>query len=228
MAVFSVGSLTFKSKGEARAYFQDILARNRIGCRLISTDEINVVWLLDRHPERDVKIGTGVASITIALDGWGKKHFVARRKDGTDMDFSYLACFHPPSPRAQLMQALRQTITPDIAAARERYLARLSGPLLCGETGEALSRADAHLDHRLPFTFAYLVECFLVGRATPAIAASEGYDAGVYRLEDTEVAADWREFHNSLAKLDFVHRRVNLGKKRTNFATPHIVLREWL
>lgn len=83
---------SFAKKGDAHAHFQAMLRRYRPGDRVSQSDAADLESLLDRHPNRDEKIGSGVAYFEVQSADFGTQCFRAVRNDGTWARFSYKVC----------------------------------------------------------------------------------------------------------------------------------------
>jgi hypothetical protein len=88
-----IGSNEFRTKTEAKAYYRSMRASYAVGERVQGADANELAALLDRHPERNQKVGVGIAHFTATLGyGRGTPCFAVVRTDGSKEDFSYLAC----------------------------------------------------------------------------------------------------------------------------------------
>jgi Protein of unknown function (DUF3223) len=96
----SVGTRSFDKAGDASAFFKEMLNRYRIGDRVTAEDAVDLSALLDRHDERDEKVGVGIAGFEVAappddVPQFSKRCFWAVRTDGTRIDFSIGHCLKP-------------------------------------------------------------------------------------------------------------------------------------
>lgn len=83
---------SFTTKGAAAAHFKAMLARYRIGDRVNDGDGRDLAALLERHPERDEKVGSGISHFEVMAADYGTRCFRVVRHDGTGVDFSYPFC----------------------------------------------------------------------------------------------------------------------------------------
>lgn len=88
---------TFEKAGDATAFFKEILNRYEIGERVNTADSADLMALLERHDERDEKVGSGVAGFTVDTPPEDAPPFSTRcfwivQNDGTVVDFSYKHC----------------------------------------------------------------------------------------------------------------------------------------
>jgi len=92
---------TFDKAGDATAFFKDMLNRYQIGDRVSAADSADLVALLERHDERDEKVGKGIAGFEVSVppdDGtpqFSERCFWIVRTDDTRIDFSYIHCLAP-------------------------------------------------------------------------------------------------------------------------------------
>jgi hypothetical protein len=210
----------FASACEATAFFREMLHRYQPGDRVTAEDSVDLWELLQRHPERIQKIGTGISRFEVMDDGRGHQCFRLVRVDMSSTDFSYLCCVRgqAPSQKQQVALAFREVVRHDIIEAMERFFAEHAdgrGMVTCGETGERIGRADAHVDHLQPLTFEVLVTTFLAARGLSwedAPLTPERDNQFVPAIADAALAADFRRFHGELARLDIIKSEVNLSR----------------
>ena len=87
----------FAKAGDATAFFREILNRYGIGDRVSAEDAADLSALLERHDERDEKIGKGIAGFEVNNPPADAPPFSTRcfwivRTDGSKIDFSYPHC----------------------------------------------------------------------------------------------------------------------------------------
>jgi hypothetical protein len=90
---------TFAKRGEASKYFSRMLAKYKPGDRVSDADGKDLAGLLERHPERDDKIGSGIDHFEVQIADYATQCFRVVRIDGTWARFSYRACISPESER---------------------------------------------------------------------------------------------------------------------------------
>lgn len=207
---FLVNGKRFETKTALTAYCSAMLKQPSLS----SDDEAFLACLLDRHPERDQKVGSGVARFFVAPSEHGTRCFWIERTDGSRTEFSYKWCIGSPKYATEVRAALRELVTDQVVAARD---AAFTGGALtrCAITGEAIGSEDAHVDHRPPDTFLALVERFLAEQALTydAVAIEPTRDAVTMReLTDRGLAQAWCEFHRTHAVLQVVSKRANLSQ----------------
>lgn len=91
---------TFDKAGDATAFFKEMLNRYGIDDRVSPADADDLSALLDRHDERDEKIGIGIGHFEVRLPPkdappFSQKCFWIFRTDGSMIDISYKHCLEP-------------------------------------------------------------------------------------------------------------------------------------
>lgn len=211
MPPFTLGPLTFPSKGAAKAEFRRILNDAQLGFPLAGDDQTQVVELLrsGRHPEAAEKIGPGVAAIVVRPASYGQRCFWVERSDGTSVDFSYLTALNgPASPKVNVVAALREEIDDQIRAFR----AECRDVGLCGICLRAVNE-PGHIDHHDP-TFDALATRFAEAAGGWEKIEIECVGAVGRQLRDRELAQVWQAFHQHAARLRLTHATCNLTRKR--------------
>ena len=214
----------FSSKVAAKQYFKQLLGGYNHGDRVSGDDALQLYALIERHPERDRKVGCGIDHFEVRQSEYGNNGFWLVRSDGTSTDFSYLSCIQgePPSHRLQVNRAFRAIVRFDIQNAVNVFFDQMrdeNGMVACAESGELIAREAAHLDHRPPLTFEVIVETFLAyhGLLHEQIDITAGSDGSIHpELLDKEMANDFRRYHANTARLDVIKSDLNL-KNSTKF-----------
>lgn len=208
-----IGDTVFPTKGAARAAIQSVLYRYGIGTTVAADDAAFLADVLNRHPERDAKIGVGVASFQVEQN-LGSRGFWLTRTDGTRTDWSFLSCLTPPTPVQEAKAAFRTEIRDQIRAFRAHAFSG-SAPR-CPITGDVLTANDtAHVDHDPPFDV--LLDGFLrsqhvdLSQISVEPTCDEETDT---RLTDRQLARDWSTYHHAHARLRVVSRVANLSLLR--------------
>ena len=96
----SLETRTFEKAGDATAFFKGMLNRYPMGARVSDQDAADLAALLDRHDERDEKVGTGITGFEVGLPPadappYSDRCFWIVRTDGTKIDMSYKHCLEP-------------------------------------------------------------------------------------------------------------------------------------
>jgi hypothetical protein len=170
--------------------------------------------LLERHPERDQKVGVGISHFFDGPDGFGGRCFRLRRIDGSQTDFSFKSCLKPPTSEQEAVAGFRTAIQPQIRDFRDReFYGR--DEVRCALTMEPIPRSRAHIDHEPPQTFRALLDAFLLGRgiALGSVKVQPTEDSStVTRLADPVLEADWQRHHLASARLRVTSARANLSQ----------------
>jgi hypothetical protein len=87
-----LGTRSFETRTDARAFFREMLNRYKPGDRVSEEDAKDLAALLDRHPEREHKIGIGIDRFEVARGDYSTQCFRVIRVDQTWANFSYPAC----------------------------------------------------------------------------------------------------------------------------------------
>ena len=87
----------FAKAGDATAFFSAMLNRYSIGERVSAIDALDLTALLNRHEEKDEKVGSGIACFEVNeppadAPPYSKRCFWLLREDGSRIDFSYPHC----------------------------------------------------------------------------------------------------------------------------------------
>lgn len=208
-----VGDRSFALKKDAEQACRDVLYRYDPGHRVTGiADEQFLLDLLELHPERDEKLGCGVAHFEVRVNPKfvRQRSFYLVRVDRSETDFSFMKCLRPPSHRQLVMGAMRHEVSNQVYEfAEETY--RSPAPVLCAVTGRVVAREEAHVDHSSP-TFLELAEQFVGeqgGWDETVIARADG-SIGVQLGRDDQARA-WRDYHCRNATLRVVSIEANLS-----------------
>jgi hypothetical protein len=88
---------TFPTKGAASEFFSEMLRRYAPDDRVRDVDAADLASLLERHPNRDEKIGVGIDHFEVQAAVYATQCFRVVRTDGTWARFSYKTCISPTS-----------------------------------------------------------------------------------------------------------------------------------
>lgn len=88
-----IGNLHFPKKGDATAFFQEMLYRYDLGDKVSDEDVAILTDLVKMHPESSDKIGSGIADFSVRSGDFGTQCFWVNRTDGTTEKFSFRACY---------------------------------------------------------------------------------------------------------------------------------------
>lgn len=210
---YLIGAREYKTKKAAQEAIREVLYRYSPGETVSRPeDQEFLADLILNHPDPASKIGVGIARFEVR-DNWGTHGFWVIRTDGSETDFSFVKCLHPPTKQQTVHVALRRAVMDQMMQFREAALR--NGPAVCPVTGQPIDDSSAHVDHYDP-TFFELADSY--------VAARGGYNAfrvletadGVFgrRLADPVAAAAWQEYHRANAKLRLVSKKANLSLLR--------------
>lgn len=207
---FVINRVVFPTKTAATRHCSGILGKPGLS----EEDSAFLRDLIERHPERDQKVGVGIRRFFVAADGFGRRCFWLERVDGSRTDFSFKSCLTPPTHETDVRQALRHLITEQIIAFRDNAFS-LSPEVPCAITGAMVNSDGSHIDHRPPLTFLGLIESFFAGsglsyETVPVKPTADG-DTATY-LADEQIANAWCEYHRANAVLQIVTKRANLSQ----------------
>ena len=87
----------FEKAGDATDFFKEMLHRYEIGERVSEADAAELKALLERHDDKDEKVGAGIEGFEVNTPPEDAPPFSTRcfwlvRTDGTMVDFSYKHC----------------------------------------------------------------------------------------------------------------------------------------
>lgn len=93
----SLTTREFDKAGDATIFFREMLNRYNIGERVSAVDAADLSALLERHSDRDQKIGNGIAGFEVntppdEVPQFSHRCFWIIRNDGSKVDFSYPHC----------------------------------------------------------------------------------------------------------------------------------------
>jgi len=204
MPPFTVNGKTYQSKAVAQARAKEILNTARLYRPIPKQDaDFMLSWFEQTHEASAQKFGVGVASVSVRQTQYGTRGFWITRTDGTETDISYLPT---ASKYAKATAALRTAIRPSIEAWLK----------------ENNRRASEHVDHAGDWPFSRIVSEFerQVGRKRETFALEPHIDGDAQQeLSDRNLAARFRAFHDSVARLQALDASANVAKSNKRVAT---------
>lgn len=224
----TIASRSFGSQKEATEFFRAMLRSYTPGDRVNDMDTLHLAALLERHTQYAQKVGCGLDHFSVVMTEHGTPCFTLVRRDGTGTEFSYLHCItqRPPSRKQEVSSAFRWLVRLDLFKKRDEFFAKFSdaaGCVPCVETGERITKSEAHMDHRAPMTFEVIVLTFLAGRgiAYVDVPITEGRDnQTTAEITDPAMEEEFRRYHAKVALLDLVRNKVNLAQSARNRMKP--------
>lgn len=85
---YAIAGLHFNSQTELREYIRSILHKYPLGAKLNAADSQFALALLELHPDKVQKKGSGVVSISVGGTEWDNRCFYVHRTDGSYDDFT--------------------------------------------------------------------------------------------------------------------------------------------
>ena len=224
MKKVEISTKSFPTQKAASEYFREMLNRYASGERVNSDDTLDLLALVERHPEASNKIGIGIDHLKVTTTLEGSNCFYIVRKDGSGTDFSFYSCVtgKAPTRKQEVSEAFREAVKLYIWNKRDNFYkdhSRGDGLLPCAKTKEWIRRDEGHIDHMPPMTFEVIVTTFLAGRGLSydQVPISRGADNQTKTvLTDASIAEQFKEYHKSVATLDFVKSSVNLAQASPN------------
>ena len=178
--------------------------------------------LILRHPSATEKIGCGIRRFNLA--GENPVRLDLERDDGSTIDFSWCQCISAKErSHAQKCRTAMRVAIRDQRDAKRAWLFS-HGIVRCAITGQLLTPANCHMDHKTPFS-----------RLAAQFAREEGgWQRIVVRdhngwlgqlMADPGQSQRWQSFHARHAVLQPVLATVNLSKGPRDAATDHVLSR---
>ena len=218
MSELQIGSLHFRTKSEAMKWFGTVLSSSSVGAFCPEESMRNMIELINRHPDAEMKIGCGIESFQVRENPVFKnqKAFYLIRKDGSETDFSFRMCVsgNRSTPWANFCIAARNSISSQIVIFKTAAFLGLDS-VRCQITGEVVEWNTCHIDHVAPFSD--LLQEFIrqQGIDVSVEHTTGGEDGSVVRLFiDADLDKRWREFHRQNAVLRVTTIKANLARNR--------------
>jgi hypothetical protein len=209
---YRIGQLTFKTKKACEEYVRGILSE--LGCIRVGPGHSKWAFLnnvLNNHPEKEFKIGTGVDYFWIKKNEVGNGYAtMIRRMDGSVADFSWRYCceFKKRSVTENVTRAMRNAVTEDIVNFKKGFGYNFTCAL-CKKQGT--DSHDFHADHVHPFC--HIKTEFLSNEPVhPTKFADTLVGATCFHADDAEFEERWVRFHKNKARLQILCANCNLSK----------------
>ena len=209
------GGAYFRTKEAVVSRLRSVLYGYRSGKLVSAEDHQFLLSVLEEHPHKEEKIGTGVAGFRVRVNPVfaHRRTFYIVRVDGTEEDFSFMKCLYPCDNMKLFKSACRLLVGEDILAFKEEFFRERGEFAECPFTGELMVFSDSHVDHIPPRTFDNLIAQFI-----------EKYKINVDEVEfcpskhgvgqtlaSDELAARWIVYHRRRARLRVVSPFANLS-----------------
>jgi hypothetical protein len=210
----TINGVQFSSKDKAKKHISGILGMYKNGQRLHFDHESFMRSVLDFHPDRERKIGAGVAYIFVKrAETFWSKGFCVKRVDGSEDMFSFLECLSPYTKLSKIKSAMRNAVRTDINIFRVR--AFFDG-MVCPINGERLDVNTCHVDHIPPVTFAKIAKDFIdsEGLDIDAVELDSGNGVEGDYFIDSSLEQRFIDYHNSVARLRLLSKAGNMEVAR--------------
>ncbi|MFB8038991.1 DCL family protein [Streptomyces sp. NPDC056004] len=214
MPEFRIGHRLYRTKGAAGDAVREVRDRYPVGSEVDQLEDQKLLRdLIDLHEHADEKIGCGIDAFVIDQPLRGRHSgFKIIRTDGTEIDFSYLACLSPPNHRQQVLSAMRAEIAVSVSAY---FASRAAGNSLRSDlSGTPLDSSDAHVSYFQGPAFVDIATQFadeIGGWDTVELTSSTA--AGFGKLKDRALAQRWSDHHNEHAALGLLTPQENLRRR---------------
>lgn len=221
--MIEISDKVFKTKKDATAFIQSILYKYPLNEPVIGDDLIFICDLLERHPDKDEKIGVGVKSIITEKDTtFGRTtHFSIIRIDDSKVDFSFVKCLTPSlsEPIKLFRSSARRAVADQIVSFRDNFFIEKqdgNGNVACALTGVLIDKNSSHVDHVPPDTFYKIVSDFITANNidVDSIKFIETVDGIGREFADDDSKSAFTDYHRSVAKLRIVSPLANLKQKK--------------
>lgn len=221
----TLDSFTWPTQTAAMNAFKDVLRNSGYSVGDEIDDPVHDLMLrevVERHPDRDEKVGVGIDHFYIGLTADGDRVAVRpdavgiwiRRTDGTIVDFSYQTAVRGGNSKTDAKEAMRLAVEALRYEYRDAIYAAGSG--YSALTGIAIdSRSDAQVIYIAP-TWGQLTYRFAVSEGGWSAIATHSGHGGVRvggGFEDANMEQRWLEFHTAHAQFGLA--TVNETAQRT-------------
>jgi hypothetical protein len=199
-------SITFMSKKDAKAYFQNMLNRYRDKDILSTEDDTILFELLQRHPEAAEKIGVGVKRFYRSRSNIHPTScFHLERFDGTTTDFSYVSCIsgNAATLEQQFYEACRYAVANKLICQKEQLFLEAGGTMKCAKTGTPITIDNAEYRHTEP-SFREIVRDFIADNHITIISTmlTHGTDMQyIVKFADLGVESLFKSYHTAKSNL---------------------------
>lgn len=160
---YRIGPLGFRTQQDIRVHLRHLFDKYAVDAVVDDdNDHEFLIALLERHPERDAKVGCGVHHFSREQNpDWPTPGFRLHRLDGSSTDFSTAQCISGkgPSLMAQFREACKYAV--DVILRDHKFLLLdRGGGRVQAPSGEWLGRDECRLEQVSP-SWSELVDGFL-------------------------------------------------------------------
>jgi hypothetical protein len=222
----TLDSFSWPTQTAALATFRDILRNSgyEVGDRVDNpVHDLMLREVIERHPDRDEKVGVGIDHFYIGLTADGDRIAVRpdaigiwiRRTDGTTVDFSYQTAVRGGNLKTDAKEAMRLAVEEIRYDYRDAIYAA-GGPVFSDLTGAEISaRPDAQVIYLDP-TWGQLTYRFAESEGGWSAIATHSGHGGVRvggGFEDKALEQRWLDFH--AAHVQYGLATINEAARRT-------------
>ena len=219
MAKITIGEFEFNTKKEAKELYKDILNNSNLDEALKGEAFNYVMALLLNHPNVNTKMaGQQVKSLIVSQGKYqSNRCFHLIREDDSIEDFSIGKCIDGEySGFRKFSIAARQVVEDELLQYKIKYFeekGNKDNKVKCTISGELISKDEAHVDHREPFTFSAIVHFFIQSKNIDLDKikyCNENQYGNIF--EDTALINEFNEWHKQNAILRIVSKSKNMSK----------------
>jgi hypothetical protein len=219
MAKITLGEFEFDTKKEAKELYRDILNSADLDKPLEGEIFDYVMALLLNHPNVNAKINNQKVKYLIVSQAKYQfnRCFHLVREDDSIEDFSIGKCIDGEySGFRKFSIAARQVVEDELLQYKIKYFeekANENNKVKCTISGELISKDEAHVDHREPFTFSAIVHFFIQSKSIDLDKieyCSENQYGNIF--VDTVLIDEFSKWHKQNAMLRIVSKSKNMSK----------------
>lgn len=219
MAKITLGEFEFNTKKEAKELYKDILNNSALDELLQGEAFDYVMALLLNHPNVTAKMaGQQVKALIVSQGKYQPNRcFHLVRQDDSIEDFSISKCIDGEySGFRKFSIAARQVVEDELLQYKIKYFEEKSdenNKVKCTISGELISKDEAHVDHREPFTFSAIVHFFIQSKNIDLDKikyCSENQYGNTFG--DINLIDEFRIWHKQNAILRIVSKSKNMSK----------------
>ncbi|MBN9542725.1 MAG: DCL family protein [Alphaproteobacteria bacterium] len=211
-----IGQQLFTSKKSAITYVQSVLKKYIDGDILEESDKLFIIDLLALHPQKDEKIGCGVANILYDYSpDFRSRCLYIIRTDGSKIQFSWRTCIEGEKLKIDIYEAFREAVISQIKEyIKDNFVEKMRCPIFPDiELTNIRSKKNIHVDHESPKTFKNLVDAFLRSESLDILdvkISDPKLHLNTAQLADEGFKSRWQYFHQKEANLRVISQEANL------------------
>jgi len=201
----------FSTKTEAISFFKEMLESYNDRDTVSSIDDNILFDLIQRHPEVEEKVGTGIDSFYRDISpNHPTSCFHIKRNDGSTTDFSIKTCINNANPTLlqDFYSACRTAVSSKLIEEKKQIF--IHGEVLCSITGEFVTSDDSEYRHTEP-RFRDIVNNFIISEnleITNDMIVENADMQYITSFENQELANKFNNFHSDCANLEIVKKFV--------------------